>query len=76
MTTVKSAGSPVRPKKEPTAEELARIALKWEAAGELGLAEKVRDLGWGGLSAAEAGRVGARIAKWIRDRSRPPRANP
>ena len=69
MTTAQSAGSPGRrPKKDPTPEELARTALKWEAAAALGLVEKVRREGWGGLSAAETGRVGGLMTKWVRDR--------
>lgn len=32
--------------------------MKWEVAEELGLLDKVRSRGWGGLSAAESGRVG------------------
>ncbi|MEW6243313.1 MAG: small, acid-soluble spore protein, alpha/beta type [Bacillota bacterium] len=32
--------------------------IKWEIAEELGLADKVRKMGWGGLSAAESGRIG------------------
>lgn len=72
MPPAKSAGSPGRPKKEPSPEELARVALKWEAVAALGLVEKVRREGWGGLSAAEAGRVGGLMTKWARDRQRRP----
>lgn len=32
--------------------------LKEEVARELGLGEKLRQLGWGGLTAADSGRVG------------------
>jgi small acid-soluble spore protein F (minor alpha/beta-type SASP) len=32
---------------------------KMEAAAELGLADKVRKLGWGNLTSKETGRVGA-----------------
>lgn len=32
--------------------------LKMEIAAELGLMDKVRQEGWGGLSAAETGRIG------------------
>lgn len=68
MTTAKSARSPGRLTKEPSPEELARIALKWEAAAALGLVDKVRREGWGELSAAETGRVGGLMTKWVRDR--------
>lgn len=33
-------------------------ALKLEIAAELGLLDKVREVGWAGLSAKETGRVG------------------
>jgi hypothetical protein len=69
MTTAKSARSPGRRTKEPSPKELARIALKWEAAAALGLVDKVRREGWGGLSAAETGRVGGLMTKWVRDRA-------
>ncbi|MDA8197832.1 MAG: small, acid-soluble spore protein, alpha/beta type [Thermaerobacter sp.] len=54
--------------KEPSPEELAREALKWEAAAALDLVDKVRREGWGGLSARESGRVGGLMTKWTRDR--------
>lgn len=41
-------------KKEPSPLEL----LKMEVAEELGLLDKVKKVGWGGLSAAESGRIG------------------
>jgi small acid-soluble spore protein F (minor alpha/beta-type SASP) len=45
----------------------ARLAaLKMEAASELGLLEKVRAVGWGGLSAKEAGRVGGYVTRVLR----------
>lgn len=36
--------------------------LKYEIAGELGLMDKLKEVGWAGLSAAESGRVGGLIA--------------
>ena len=36
--------------------------LKYEAAGELGLMEKLLAVGWAGLTAEETGRVGGRVA--------------
>ena len=72
MSRPKSAGGAGRAKKEPSPEELARVALKWEAAAVLGLVGKVRSSGWGGLSAAEAGRVGGLMAKWGRGPERRP----
>jgi hypothetical protein len=41
-------------KKEPTPEDI----MKMEIATELGLMEKVAELGWGGLTAKETGRIG------------------
>jgi hypothetical protein len=32
--------------------------LKYEIAQELGLTEKINQVGWGGLSAKETGRIG------------------
>lgn len=42
--------------------------LKLEIATELGLSEKVASEGWGGLTAAETGRVGGILNKRLRDR--------
>jgi small acid-soluble spore protein F (minor alpha/beta-type SASP) len=41
-------------KKEFTQE----MMMKYEIAEELGLLEKVKKLGWGGLTAKETGRIG------------------
>lgn len=35
--------------------------LKYEIAGELGLLDKVKEVGWGGLTAKETGRIGGLI---------------
>ncbi len=32
--------------------------MKYEIAEELGLVEKIKEVGWGGLSAKETGRIG------------------
>lgn len=34
------------------------LLMKYEIAEELGLIEKVKSLGWGGLTAKETGRIG------------------
>lgn len=39
-----------------------RERLKYEAAEELGLLEKLMKVGWSGLSARETGLIGARVA--------------
>ena len=36
--------------------------MKYEIARELGLMERVREVGWAGLSAKETGRIGGLIA--------------
>ncbi|MGB4440289.1 MAG: small, acid-soluble spore protein, alpha/beta type [Sedimentibacter sp.] len=41
-------------KKAPTPEDL----MKMEIAKELGLMDKVEEVGWGGLTAKETGRIG------------------
>lgn len=35
--------------------------LKYEIADELGLTDKIEDVGWGGLTAKESGRIGGLI---------------
>ncbi len=57
----KKSHAPKRQKKE---NPLDRI--KWEIAEELGLADKVRKMGWGGLSAAESGRIGGLMNRVLR----------
>ena len=44
-------------KKEPTLED----KLKYEIAEELGLMDKINQVGWGGLTAKESGRIGGLI---------------
>ncbi len=62
-----SAGSGAgRVKRAPTPEELFRQALKEEVAQSLGLWDKVEQMGWGGLTAKESGRVGAVVASRLR----------
>lgn len=51
-------GKKVGKEKTLTPEEQARLLLKVEVARELGLWDKVQQVGWGGLTAAESGRVG------------------
>ncbi|MCL5115775.1 MAG: alpha/beta-type small acid-soluble spore protein [Firmicutes bacterium] len=50
-------------KREPTPEELENLRLKVEAARALGLWEKVEAEGWGGLTAAESGRIGGLMTR-------------
>lgn len=46
-----------RKKKEETLED----KLKYEIAEELGLLDKIYEVGWGGLTAKESGRIGGLI---------------
>lgn len=53
-------------KEKTTVDDLTLLEIKLEVAYEIGLAEKVRKLGWSGLSAKEAGRLGGLITQRIR----------
>jgi hypothetical protein len=64
VTSARAAGKPRKPK-PPTPEELYKLSV----ADELGLGEKVRRVGWGGLSAAETGRVGGYITRKAREKA-------
>ena len=55
--------SKIKHNKELTKDELLREKIKYEIAEELGLSDKVRKLGWGGLSAEETGRIGGIMTK-------------
>jgi len=44
--------------------------MKMEIAAELGLAEKVKELGWAGLSAQEAGIIGGKMSQRLRQQGR------
>lgn len=43
--------------------EKADERLKYEVAGEIGLLDKVKRLGWKGLTAKETGRIGGLVTK-------------
>lgn len=55
-----------RRQRRAEAEESPLYRLKVEGARALGLWEKVQTEGWGGLSAAESGRVGGYITRMRR----------
>ena len=44
--------------------------LKYEAAGELGLTDKLKSVGWAGLSTAETGRIGGLVGAKLRKRKK------
>ncbi|MBZ2175593.1 alpha/beta-type small acid-soluble spore protein [Schnuerera sp. xch1] len=50
-------------KKKPTLED----KLKYEIADELGLTDKIKEVGWGGLTAKESGRIGGLMTVRKRD---------
>lgn len=47
----------VKKKKIVTPEDI----MKYEIANELGLSDKLKEVGWGGLTAKETGRIGGLI---------------
>ena len=55
--------SKIKGNKELTEAEKMREKLKYEIADELGLSDKVKSEGWGGLSAEETGRIGGLMTK-------------
>lgn len=61
----------IKSNKELTPAELLREEMKYEIADELGLKEKVDELGWGGLTAEETGRIGGLMTKWKKERKLP-----
>lgn len=48
----------------------AILALKEEAARELGLKDDIAARGWGGLTSREAGKIGGYIARKLRDKQK------
>ena len=44
--------------------------LKYDAAEELGLTGRLLAVGWGGLTAGETGRIGALVARRLRESRR------
>jgi hypothetical protein len=50
-------------------------AMKYEIANELGLGEKLSQVGWGGLTAEETGRIGGLITRKKRSLSAVDNAN-
>ncbi|MDD2502672.1 MAG: small, acid-soluble spore protein, alpha/beta type [Clostridia bacterium] len=50
-------------KAKPRKKEKPEDPMKMEIAEELGLLEKVKKYGWGGLSAKETGKIGGLIGR-------------
>lgn len=55
--------SKLKANKELTPQEKLREQIKYEIAEELGLIDKVKALGWSGLTAEETGRIGGLMTK-------------
>ncbi len=55
--------SKLKANKQLTSKEIVREQLKYEIAEELGLTDKVKELGWSGLTAEETGRIGGLMTK-------------
>lgn len=50
--------------------------LKYEAASELGLMDKLKKQGWGGLTSKETGSIGARVMGRNRKKDSADRVDP
>jgi hypothetical protein len=64
----KTIKAKLKANKELTEAEKVREKIKYEIAEELGLTDKVKKEGWGGLSAEETGRIGGIMAKRKKDK--------
>ncbi|MCG8514187.1 MAG: alpha/beta-type small acid-soluble spore protein [Halanaerobiales bacterium] len=53
-------------KKAKKTDDLTLMLLKLEVAEELGLLAKVKELGWGGLTAEETGKIGGYMTQKIK----------
>ncbi len=53
----------MKEKKKMTPEEKANMEIKYEIAEELGLLEKVEQVGWKGLTSEESGKIGGIMGK-------------
>lgn len=52
--------------KERITDDITLLKLKLEVIEELGLIEKVKKKGWGGLTAEETGKIGGYITRKLR----------
>lgn len=60
--------SKLKSNKQLSEEEMEREKQKYEIAGELGLKEKVMELGWSGLTSGETGRIGGIMTRRNKER--------
>ena len=56
-------------------DDFTKLLLKLEAAEELGLKKKIKEKGWGGLTAEETGKLGGYITKKIKKNSQEEKAD-
>lgn len=56
--------------KKMTPEQKQAMEMKYEIAGELGLLEKVKKVGWKGLSSKESGKIGGIMGKRKREKQK------
>lgn len=56
--------------KKMTSEQKKAMEMKYEIAGELGLLEKVKKVGWKGLSSKESGKIGGIMGKRKREKQK------
>jgi len=53
-------------KKEKKTDDFTLLMLKIEVAEELGLVDKIKKVGWAGLTAEETGKMGGHITQKIK----------
>lgn len=58
----------LKSKRQLSPEEIERERQKYEIAEELGLGDKVRQLGWSGLTSGETGRIGGIMTRRNKER--------
>lgn len=68
MTTMNKKPEKAKPGKKKKSKKPPTVIDKFkiEVAKELGLWPKVKELGWGGLSAAETGQIGGYMTRKLR----------
>lgn len=54
------------PSNKKSEEDLIKEKIKMEIAEELGLADKIRQDGWGALNSMEAGKIGGILSKRLK----------
>ncbi len=66
MSKKQQAKEPRKQKAEKKKKQSPLDPLKMEIASEIGLAEKVKKVGWGGLTSRESGRLGGLMTRRMR----------